>query len=279
MKKTSNFVFIIIAFLLVNYSCENNNTNNIINNISDSVPTKSVETYEKAKLIFYSLPSPVETAMLIETAEIEFNKDVLNPTSKVSSYVTTTEQAFNLGVYSADLSYISLFNQQETIISYLAVSKKLTEELKIFDVINDSIIQVIKDNVHDKNKILNVISETFMTSSAYLEENDRGETAALIVSGGWIEGLYLSVSLVGESVDDNPNLVEIIFEQQLSLEDLIGLLEIYSENKDIELLLIQLKELKVIYQKLQEPIEQNKFNILSDKVKEIRMGFCKIKQI
>ena len=211
--------------------------------------------------------------MLIETANIKFNKDFLNPTTKTGSYVTTTKQALNLGVYSADLSYISLFEQQEMTINYLAASKKLAEELKIFNVVNDSIIQVINDNIHDKNKILNVISETFMTSSAYLEENNRGETAALIILGGWIEGLYLSVSLVGESIDNNTDLVQIIYDQQFSLEDLIGLLNIYSHNENIALLLSQLKELKIVYQKIKEPVMQNKFNLLSNKVKEIRMGF------
>ena len=51
---------------------------------------------------------------------------------------------------------------------------------------------------------------------------------------------------------------------------LIGLLELYTVNKDIALLTTQLKELKTVFEKLEEPVEQQKFNLLSNKVKEIR---------
>ncbi len=269
MKMKKNvFLSIVIIFMLS--ACVTENSNDVVNtnNINESE-----QAYEKAKMIFYSLPSPIETAMIIETADVEYTNEFLNPTSKVSYYSTTKEMALNLGIYSADLSYTTLFDQKQETINYLATSKKLADQLGILNIISDTTLQKIEDNIGDKNKILNIVSETFMNSSAYLEENDRGETATLIVLGGWIEGLYLSVQLVGSSIENNPELVTIILEQKFSLEDLIGLLEIFKANKDIELLYEQLKELKDVYSKMEEPISQDNFDMLKSKISEIRAGY------
>jgi len=268
MKKNI-FLSIVIIFMLS--ACVNENNENIV----DTKNNKETEqAYEKAKMIFYSLPSPIEMAMIIETANVEYTNEFLSPTSKVSHYSTSKEMALNLGIYSADLSYTTLFDQKQETINYLATSKKLADQLGILNVISDTTLQKIEDNIEDKNKILNIVSETFMSSSAYLEENDRGETAALIVLGGWIEGLYLSVQLVGDLVENNPDLVTIIFEQQFSLEDLIGLLEIYKTNKDIELLHEELNELKNIYSQIEEPVNQKSFDNLKSKIYEIRDGYA-----
>ena len=183
--------------------------------------------------------------------------------------------AINLGVYSADLSYISIFEKRQTTINYLVVTKKLAEKLNILDIVSDSTIQSIRKNILDKNKIYNIISETFMNSNAYLQENNRTETASFIVLGGWIEGLYISTQLVGDSIVNNPKLVQIIYEQRFSLEDLIGLLEIYKDNEDISVLLTSIHELKAIFNKMQEPISQEQFVLLSNKVKTIRNDFVK----
>lgn len=269
MKKNLLILAIIAIFMA---SCVNENNNKVI--VEDSNQSKSEQAYEKAKMIFYSLPSPIETAMIIENANVEYTDEFLNPTSKVSQYATSKEMALNLGIYSADLSYATLFDQKQVTINYLAASKKLADQLGILNVISDTTMQKIEASIGDKNKILNIVSETFMSSSAYLEENDRGETAALIVLGGWIEGLYLSLELVGGDVNSNPDLVAVIAEQKFSLEDLIGLLELYKDNKDIALLNTQLKELKEVYEKLNEPLTQEDYETLLSKVVEIRNEYA-----
>ena len=269
MKMKKN-IFLSIGIILMLSACVNDKNKDIVDtkNIKDSE-----QAYQKAKMVFYSLPSQIETAMIIETANVEYTNEFLNPISKVSNYSTSKEMALNLGVYSADLSYTTLFDQKQETINYLATSKKLADQLGILNIISDTTLQKIEENIGDKNKILNIVSETFMSSSAYLEENNRGETAALIVLGGWVEGLHLSVQLVGNSIDNNPELVTIIFEQQFSLEDLIGLLEIYKADKDIALLHIQLTELKDTYSKIETPINQKNFDILKSKIHEIRSSF------
>jgi len=57
-------------------------------------------------------------------------------------------------------------------------------------------------------------------------------TAAVILVGGWIEGLYLATNLVGDSPLENNKLVERIVDQKLSLDIIINLLNESPEDDD-----------------------------------------------
>ena len=241
-------------------------------NANDSIETpKKVEVaFEKAKQIFYSLPSPVETAMIINNTNVLYTNDMLLSSEYVDFYETSDKQALALGVYSADLSYITMFDQQQDEIEYLADRKKLADKLGLLNVISDSIITELQESVTDKDRAMNIISEQFMEVNAFLEENNRTTSATLMVYGGWIEGLYLSVMLAGENVDDNPELVQVISEQSFSLSDLIALLELYKDDEIVGKYLPDLKELFAIYQNLKTPMSQENFDQIKSKVKMIR---------
>lgn len=277
MKKIqlTNLIFLIA---LISVTSCNNSGKNSNNNKKDSIPDSSQiklnQAYDKAKIIFYSLPSPIETAMIIESSGVDYNDELLNPVNKVNTYGTSKQMALNLGIYSADLSFCTLFDQPQATINYMATAKKLAESLGILDAINDSVVNLLQENMEDKNKIMSIISESFINSSSYLEENDRDEVATMVILGGWIEGLYLSVNLIGDKVENNQDLTDIIVSQSFTLDDLIGLLELYKkDNNDIQTLLTEIKQLKTAFEEVEEPITQKQFDNLVEKINKIRNGY------
>ena len=275
--KTLNFKHmkqIILPLLLVFIvSCGDDGYNS---GNSDSLQNNVDIAYETAVQVFYSLPSPIETAMVIENTNVEFSDDYILPLNAADLYETSTEKAVNLGVYCTDLSYLTMFNQTQASIEYLSVCKKLSEELGLLNVIEDSVLVEIQNNLKNRDEVMSLISEQFMHINAYLEENDRGESATLIVFGGWIEGLYLSTMLVGDNVENNPDLIQMIYDQKISLENLISLLEIYRDNDDIEHFLNEINELKSIYDNISYPISQENFEQIVAKVELTRNSFTKI---
>lgn len=271
MKRT--LILIIPALLLIFQSCESGNNVNTYSN--DSI-TKVEVAFETAKQIFYSLPSPVETAMIIENTDVVFSDNFLLPIDASDLYETSYEQSVNLGVYSADLSYLTMFGQQQLAVKYLATCKKLSDELGLLNVINDSVINSLNKNIMNKDQALNIISEQFMNINSYLEENNRSTTATLIVFGGWVEGLYLSIMLVGDNVDDNPELIQMIYDQKISLEDLISLLQLYKNDPQIKKYLNETLELKTIFDSLNNTLVQEDFEKIKSKVQILRNSFTKI---
>jgi len=253
-KSTTCFIAItVVAILLSSCNSGQKKQKTEEQDIVESVNMdgKLVDDFKKSKLIFYSLPSPLETAMLIKRAGATYNEELLNPLTNIDKYSTNRQMALNLGIYSADLSYTSLFDQTQSSIKYMANAKKLADALGIMDAIDEETMRKLEDNMNNRDVMLDIISETFMSSNAYLTENDRPVIAVMVLVGGWVEGLYLATRLTNGSVENNKRLIDRIVYQKLSLYTVINLLEEYEENEDVKYLLSRISELNEIFEKVE----------------------------
>jgi len=202
-----------------------------------------------AKQIFYSLPSPLESAMLIKSAGATFNDKILNPLNNVDKYTTNKTMALNLGIYITDLSYASMFDQAQITIKYMEVSRKMADGLGITDAIDQNTINRLEENINNRDVILDIISESFMSSTAFLKENDRQPLATISLVGGWIEGLYIATQLIGDGPIEGNKIVSRVVDQKLSLDMVIKLLN-NKENKDVHDIAILINDLKKTYDKI-----------------------------
>jgi hypothetical protein len=291
-------VVVLITGSLVNfYGCRSCNKNSANQEAGLEVDTTILDDISQAKKIFYSLPSPLETAMLIKTAGATYNEKLLNPLSNVTSYTTNKSMALNLGIYTTDLSFASLFDQTQTSINYMQAAKKMADGLGILDAIDNNTIQKLEENVNNRDVIMDIISETFMASSSFLKENDRTAVASVVLVGGWLEGLYIATQLVDPSNIKNNKLVERIIDQKLSFDIVLKLLNENKENPDVASLIVEMNELKQVFNKIEiksskiQAVPDSKTNIttlksvskvtvttetfqeLTEKVKNIRANF------
>jgi hypothetical protein len=232
--------------------------------------TLDPETQEQlntAKRIFYSLPSPLETAMLIKNAGAEYDEMLMNPTANTERYITTKSKALNLGIYSTDLSYASLFDQTQATLTYIEAAKEMADGLNILDAIDEETIQRLEEHINNRDVIIDIISETLMNSSSFLKENGLESTASVVLVGGWVEGLYIATNLVNEYNLDGNKLVARIADQKLSLDIMINLLEESSGDPDAVEILEDIMELKAIFDKVTieqgevTPVENPETNI------------------
>jgi hypothetical protein len=212
---------------------------------------------DKAKKIFYSLPSPLETAMLLKSAGVAYNETVLNELGNVEKYSTNRSKALNLGIYTTDLSFACLFDQAQMSLKYMDATKKLATEMGISDAIDEETMKRLEQNLNKRDVVMDIISETFLNSSSYLKENDQQDVAAMVLVGGWIEGLYIGTQMVGNNPVQGNKLVDRIAEQKLSfsivermLQDNIKNLR-GEENRDIMELINELHALKTAFDKIE----------------------------
>ena len=236
--------------ILLAYACGNNSTK-VEKESTDTIETAKSKKSDlnKAKQIFYSLPSPIETAMLIKHAGAKFNPDFLNPITSVSRYTANNSKALNLGVYGADLSFSSMFDQSQYSLKYLSTAKKLADELGILNAIDKAIVTRMEKNINNRDSLMEIISETFMNSNSFLKENGRAEVAATILVGGWVEGFYIATK-ISKSTTSNKEIVDRIVDQRLSLSTLINLLNEYKKDASIASLLVDLNDINVTFSKV-----------------------------
>lgn len=242
----------ILAGFLIGCASDNSKKDRIDVDISDVTDNNAAKVgLQSARQIFYSLPSPLETAMILKRAGAKYNEEILNPVENITRYSTNKKMALNLGIYSTDLSYASLFDQTQASIKYMSASKRLAEGLGILNAIDNSVIQRLEENVNNREIIMETISETLLNTNSILEEDDRVAIGSIILVGGWIEGLYIATSLVDNVQIADNELVERIIDQKLSLSTVINLLEQHKDNPDVMDVLADVIELKLIYDQIQ----------------------------
>lgn len=205
---------------------------------------------KQANKIFEALPSPLESAMLIKSAGAPFDKRYLNPVENTKLYTTTKSQALNLGIYTCDLSFASLYDQTQLIIDYMNAAKKMADGLNILDAIDQKTIETLEENINNKDAIMDIISETFLNSNAYLADNDQSAVATIVLVGGWLEGLYISTQLVDLKEFANNKLVSTIVDQKLSIDILLNLLNSSKGHPTVDELIGQMNQLKTVFDKV-----------------------------
>lgn len=196
-----------------------------------SVDTDTTATFrtERTRNIFHSIPSPMETIGLLQKAGAEYDKSTLNDVKNVDNYTSASKQAINLGIYGADLSYASVYNNTQESMLYVSCAQKLAKKLDISNAFNQDVVDRLEKNRNDRDSLLSIISETYLDVDGYLKENQRDNISALMVVGGWVEGLYIATQITGQH--DTPELRQRVAEQRLSLKDLLELVRTYSPDE------------------------------------------------
>jgi hypothetical protein len=140
----------------------------------------------------FSVPSPIQTALLVQKSGIPYDKSSLSLANKVNTYSTDFMRAVNLGIYGADLGYVSLYNQSQDALGYLAAIKQLTDKLGLGAAFDGPTMERIKNNIANKDSMMTLVSLAYRAGDAYLKDNSRSDVGSLILAGGWIESMHFS---------------------------------------------------------------------------------------
>lgn len=190
----------------------------------------------------FSIPSPIQTAMLIKRSGATYNKNFLNPASKVNGYSMQMQKALNLGAFGADLGYVTMYDQNQDAIAYFSAAQKLADDLGVSGAFDKTLIERFKNNIGKQDSMLVLVSTAYRSADNFLKNNDKNAIGALIITGGWIESLHFAVNVYKEK--SNEEVKQRIAEQKISISNLIGLLETYAGQEEYSEILNGLRELK-----------------------------------
>ncbi len=258
MNSKINTIILILVILVVANSCKKSNKPQkpVTQTVKDTSAIITDEKFSEAKQIVYSLPSPQEvSSIILDQKGLSFDASIPNAPDQESKYVTDLSRALNLGIYSADISYATIFDQKQFAVNYMSAARKLAENLGILDYFTQDEIKQIENNVTNKDEITNIVSKAYMRSDARLQEDKRDDIGALILIGGWIEGMYIATQLAHCKANSNVKLVNSIMEQQLTLALLVDFLNYYSNNKLLSEISKNIFDLDKIFQEANTDID------------------------
>ena len=235
---------IYLSFLLL-FSCSSNREKTIV--IEEVEDDTTVTENNILETIYYSIPSPLETTILLKDKGPKFSKDLLFPTIELNNISQKQRVALLLGVLSTDLNYAMIYEKQNETNQLLEQVIDLAKLINLSTVINDETKNRIDQNINNKDSMQIIISDTFWEIDNSLKSNENHDLAALLVTGGWIQGLYLASGL---SVLDSTNkaIEDIIADQKIVHENLINLATSFEYNSDInDYIITPLVELEEVF--------------------------------
>lgn len=203
---------------------------------------------ENVQKIFYSIPSPVQTVQLLQNSGATYDPDLVNDPEKFSSYlISEKKMALNLGVFGADLSYNSVFDRTEENMFTFQACDKLAEELSLSEAFDEQLFSRVEENYNYRDSMIDIISDSYWTADDYLRENKRHNVAAMIIVGGWVEGLYIATKM---ATSGDEAIVHRVAEQKYSLGNLIDLVKSYQTDTELDDLLADLMYLQESFDKV-----------------------------
>jgi hypothetical protein len=152
---------------------------------------------------------------------------------------------------------------------FLEASKTLVDELGISTSFNMNYAERVENNLDDRDSLMRIVEDSFFDTWDHLINNKQDILARLVVSGSWIEGMYITTN-VAQSSRDNTTFMEILANQSNSLNKLVSLLEPVKDVNEISMIYQSLVELQGIYEGVGESLTDKQLETISDKVKELR---------
>lgn len=225
-------------------------------NFEDSVPVDSAavedtreDDLNKSRTILYTLPAPIEMASIIKETGVRFDDQLLAPLSKSDKYSTNLKMALNLGIYATDMSVSGMFSQSQRMVDYLNTLKTLTQKLGIVKVLDEDVVAKLERSDMSRQDALGVISEVYMNTNQYLAENNRRNIATVVMTGAWVEGLYLALNLIDPD-KLNADIVGRLVAQKLAMATMLNIIDGMNadgSDNDLTYLRSKMDEIEVIF--------------------------------
>ncbi|HNP18490.1 MAG TPA: hypothetical protein PKL31_08665 [Fulvivirga sp.] len=276
-RRLGHLSFVILLFVGLS-SCESNKKDEQEKN-AEEFDQAGAELKDQIQEVVYEIPSPSEIPFLLEATGAEYNSSLIHDINQANKYTSINDKsALNLGIYATDIGYLVSYDKVQESLTYMGTAKKLADNLGITGSFDVSLVKRFEENLSRKDSLSYLLNETIQNTENYLRDDNRNKLAALIVSGSFIEGLYISTQLIASYPkdilpEDSRNLVltpliRVVLEQQKACLDLTKMLENVESSNPIDELLANMNLLNKSYAALniEEQIKNNRADlVLTDK--------------
>ncbi len=242
--------FAVASLSLSVSSCISGNSNNELADIpagDQMADTSLIVSGEVVSDMIQNISSPVEMANEVKGTGVGFSQNLLNPAGQENKYETSFKKAVNLGVYAADLGYINTFNKNLVVVDYLGSIKRLSDGIGVGQFLDFNTLTRLAKNSTNLDSLKQLSVTSFNDIDRYLREQNRSNVSTAIVVGTWVEGLYITSSVVKQTGDKG--LIDRLGEQKDIVEIIRIVVNAYSRSdRDYKNLSTKIEELRKIYE-------------------------------
>lgn len=277
MKKNRILYFLSVLILAGFWSCNNAQETQLIDD--ESVLQDNQNNQNTVKQALFQLPSPVELFMFMWEDGAPFNSANLNSMENASQYVDTKKKALNLGVYSADLAYCTIYDKNQETMNLFSATKTLAEELGLTEGFDQSILDRIDKNIENSDSLYQITSDSYSKTLTFLQSQGQTQILPYIIYGGWIESVSIATQTV-KKFNPESEIAGRIVDQGLLLENLVEFFQaIENEDSSASEVIKDLNTLSEIFNKCADTedglMSKEIYSELKAQIKILREGIVK----
>lgn len=257
LKHTKTYLSLALAAFLL-YSCGDSGKKG--SDVKESAAFTEAESkiIDEIDKVVHELPPPSEVPYMLQATGADYNPSFPNKLENASKYMNSMDKAaLNLGGYATDIGYLTSNDKTQEALKYMEVCQQLSDKVGISSAFDLDMMERFEKNLGNKDSLSNLINIAITMAEDKLEDSDKLNMVAMILSGSYIEGLYLSVMVIDTYPDDllseeNRNLIleplmKVIIDQEKSLIDIIALLKDIEQDEIIANIIAEFSILRILY--------------------------------
>ena len=258
------------------FSCHGNSNSATATTTADTLtkaPQKGTDMADQDSET-YLLPSPLQIASIFKNSGLTYQPGVTAPFKDAAQFNSQFEQALNMGIFSADLSYCILNKQNDDAVKYLNIVKSLSDKLGFGSVFeSNSFLKRFQANMNSTDSLASLIAELQMQTDTYLENNKQKYIGVIAFAGAWVESMNIGGTVYEKGKSNSVS--SRISEQMNILEGLEKLLKKYNaSDSHIAGLITDLNTIKAAYDEFAEvksynPDSEQPINLTAEHVSQL----------
>jgi hypothetical protein len=202
--------------------------------------------------VIFVLPSTVQVGQIFQEAGLPYVEGITLNTDAVGQFNTKASKLLAYGIYSTDLSYCVLNDQNELVLRQMKSLKSLADDLGLTEIFaGDQLFERFEKAIGDQDAILELMIEIQERTDSYIDDYDLGEEGVVIFAGAWVEGMYIGVK--GADPSEQSAISGRLMEQMTILENLlVALKEVSVRSNQLSELYTDLQGLHNTYSNFEE---------------------------
>jgi hypothetical protein len=261
-----NTAFLLTLFLLI-FSCKGKVREDLAVPGSEMEQGELKVSEQAMNEIIENISSPIEMAEIVKELGVPFSSRYLSNLDDIDSHASGFKMAYTLGILGADLGYLNVYQKTGTSVNYLASISKIADGLKINQFFDFNTMKRLATSSSDLDSLMYLSLYSFNKMDSHLRVTDRSNLSALMITGVWVEGMYLVTQVAKEKPDTS--LAKYIGEQKVILNDILLILKNYERDAQFADLIKDLEQIKLEFDKVKisyiigEPIAVEKDGMLT----------------
>jgi hypothetical protein len=279
--KTLKYISIIAGFAFAFSSCgggdklEDTETVDSTKSTQSSGPEISEEILGD---LITSIPTPLEMSASIKESGAKYDQNILNDVDNIDKYKTSYKQAFNLGVYGANLAYINIYEKTLSSLEYLNAMRILSDNLKIGQFFDFNSMKRFAGSDANIDSLIYASTLAFNNMDGELRKQKRGNLSVLMITGAWLEGLHVATQIT--KTNKNKTIEDKIGEQKMVLDNLFVILEMFKDETYFTEVTAGVQEIKnefdkvkieYVYKEPESKIVNGRLVIVDNSTSEVKM--------